>query len=138
VAGQYVGGAFLNTGDLSQAAGTNAIMMSKTISAVNGQQYRVVYQSTHRFTNTGSTSVMQLKHVSGASITTAAANFRTREIWSLVTSEHNTLVIEGIFTATATGNYTVGLASNFFSGTGTLFHGSSGNNEQSLDIFALQ
>lgn len=136
MAGQWIDGVVNTAGDTSQAAGNNAIMASRSFTAVAGTRYRVVYQSTFRFTNSSSSSLLALKHVSGGSITTGATSFRAREIWSTVTSDHQPLTMEGTFVATASGTYTVGFSSNFFSGTGTLFHGANTSSEQAIDIFA--
>lgn len=125
--GQFIGETTITSADIVQAAGNNQVLISNTFTAISGVRYEAHFESAWLF-SVGTAAIVSLLHAAAATVTTAdtAVGARTIEVAS---TKSVPLSFTRTFVATATGTYTVGIGSNFFSGSGNLtWHadGSSG------------
>ncbi len=102
-----------------------------TFAAVTGRIYKFTYSS--RFSlNTNGAMVLNLRIASGGSVTTAAT--RLREAIDTGSGGNSEICVEKCWTATGTGNFTVGVGANVGAGatTGVLNGGAGGDGRMLL------
>jgi hypothetical protein len=133
--GQYIGETTTTTGDVTQAAAANQVLISTTFTAVNNARYRIVFETTYKF-SVGNGCILTLRHAAGSSVSTASTGVGAREIMPVSTAQHTPISFARSFVAAASGTYTVGVSANFYTGSGSLFWAANAGSEMKLMVEA--
>jgi hypothetical protein len=136
VPGQYVGETTTTSGDITQAAGASAVLISTTFTATNAARYEIKFETTYKFA-TGNGVILQLRHASGSSVTTGSTAVGARELMPVNTTWHTPVSFTRTFVAAASGTYTVGVSANFYTGSGNLFWAANASSELKLLVKAV-
>jgi hypothetical protein len=133
--GQYIAATTTTSADIVQAAGANTVLTSTTFSAVSGVRYEAHFESSFQF-SVGSLAIVTFRHASGSSVTTASTAVGSRMMQNVSTTKPVPVSFSRTIVATATGTYTIGVSSNFFSGSGNLTWTADTNDEMYLRVRA--
>lgn len=118
---QLIGSTIKSSADQVLAAGTAAIVVSKTFTAVANETYVVTVTGVISGTNTGSTAIFTARHAAGATVSTTDAQANvTQQFFVDVAGFHVPFFLVAEFVASVSGTYTVGFMTHFFSGVGNM------------------
>jgi hypothetical protein len=133
VPGQYISETTITSADIVQAAGANTVLISNTFTAVSGVRYEVHFESSFLF-SVGSLAILSYRHASGSSVTTSSTLVGNHMMQAISTTKACPVAFSRSIVASATGTYTIGVSSSFFSGSGNLTWSADANDEMYLRI----
>jgi hypothetical protein len=121
VPGQLLSETVVSSGDASIAAGAAQMIHVVTLNDfVQGQKYLVEWEGRATTSVATNAALITLKAASGATVTTAAADYSpVRGFGVPVANTYYYYRVSGMFVPTSSGQWTTGMAYNFFSGSGT-------------------
>jgi hypothetical protein len=135
IPGQYIGETTITSADIVQAAGANTVLISNTFTAVSGVRYEAYFESSFLF-SVGSLAILSFRHASGSSVTTSSTLVGNHMMQNVSTTKPVPVSFSRTIVASATGTYTIGVSSSFFSGSGNLSWSADTNDEMYLRIRA--
>ena len=113
---------YQTSGDTTVAISTAAVHQDITFTAVAGEVYTARWIGSLSGTVATSEAFLDLRHAAGTSVTTASTAMGSHTLYHVNANNnrHAGITVEREFTATASGNYTVGFCINFFGGSGSV------------------